>query len=892
MRGITTILIFLISYLAFSQDKYEFVFQEESLSSIVKELSSKHKFKFSYNPKELKKHSISKEISTNSEADLISEIFEGLPFKIQLTNGVYLLIPQKIQVTPVALSGQIYDGSSGEPLAFAHVQTNQKGTISNQNGRFRLPPREDTLTLLVSYIGYKSLELKVPPNEEDVRLNLEQDPVVLQEVILNSPTLEELSSQTSFFSLNPKQFNALPTLGETDVFKSMQLLPGIKATDETSSGLSVRGSLPGQNLVLMDGFTLYNLDHFFGIFSTLNPNMVNNVSIYKGGFGAEYGGRVSSVIDVTGKSGTPKKFSGGAGVNLLTGHAHVQVPIGSKTSFLIGARQSFTEIINSNLYNDFLTSNRQSFIESVNSDLAVLNISPTLKFYDLNSKIQHRFNDKSVLDMNVYSSEDKYVGDFIEGDSFASFNVKDEANWSNFGISMDWKNQFNDQWFSELIVSGSKFSENERLAINQTFFQDASFNADSIFANSTIDFFDYEVKSSISDFTIKSTNEIEIDEKNTIKAGIEFNRIRTTFSSEQLIFLDFTQNVNYRDSLNISSTLTSLFTGHRFKTGEFSTYLGFRGSYFDVAQKWYLEPRFNMSFNVNENFKLKGAATYHHQFVSQNSLSQFQNTDQFYWVLSDDDVIPIQKSTHFIVGGSYTKNKWTFDMEYYRKNTTGIIENQFITIPPEIIAQVRAEDIATFTAGDLRDINLSGDNVAEGLDLFVKYRGDIFTSWLSYSLGSSQNQFWYRNENTLYPSNQDQRHEINLTSILKLGQWELSAILLFGSGRPFTPPNPNYSIENDSVDIYDLSRINAGRLPAYHRLDLSAKYSFPLGKTRCETGLTLFNLFNRRNIKSRRYSVQYVFSENSGTSQDEARIIALDTPLLGFTPNFFFNIRF
>lgn len=893
MRVLFTIFTCLLLTHSFAQKEYRYDYDNTPLSEVIDELSTNYQFKFSYSPKELQKYQVTKKGTATTDADLISEIFQDLPFSIQLTDGVYLVIPKKIASIPLPLTGQIYDRTSGEPLAFAHIQSDRRGTISNQNGRFSLPPREDTLTLMVSYIGYQPIQLKVPPDKNDIQLRLEQDPVLLQEVILNSPELEELSSQTSFFSLNPTRFNALPNLGETDVFKSMQLLPGINATDESSSGLSVRGSLPGQNLILMDGFTLYNLDHFFGIFSTLNPNVINNVSIYKGGFGAEYGGRVSSVIDVAGKKGNAQRFSGGAGVNMLSANGHIQFPIGDKTSILLGVRQSFTEIINSGLYKDFLTSNRKSFIESVNSELVALDLSPSLKFYDLNGKIQHRFSDKSVLDVNVYSSQDNYVGDFIEGDNFASFNIKDEANWSNFGLSLDWKRQVSQKVFSELIVSGSKFTESERLAINQTFFQDASFNQDSIFANTTIDFFDYRVNSSISDFSIKSINEIEIDENNSIKTGAEINIIKTTFNSDQLYFQDFTQSINFNDSLSIQSSTTSLFASHQYETEDFTTNIGVRTSYFGKAQKFYLEPRFNVGFHVSDRFSLKGAASFHHQFVSQNSLSPFQNTDQFYWVLSDNDVIPVQRSTHFILGGNYSVNRWSLDLEYYRKNTSGIIENQFITIPPELIAEARVQNIA-FSDIDLSNVNLSGDNISEGIDLFVKYRSDIFSTWLSYSLGFSQNQFWYRNSNTLYPSNQDQRHEVNLTSMVKVGRWEFSAILLFGSGKPFTPPNPEYSIENDSVEIYDLNRINAERLPAYHRFDLAAKYSFPIGKSRCEVGLTLFNLFNRRNIKSRRYTVQYIFGESTGNpnAEDDLRVVALDTPLLGFTPNFFFNIRF
>ena len=306
MRKLITIFLLISTIASFSQQAFELSATNESLTSIVKILSKKYDLKFSYSPRVLSKHSITKKITAKSKAELISKVFEDLPFDLKLTDGVYLIIPKKIEVKTTPIIGQVYDGDSGEPLAYAHVQTKEQGTLSSQNGRFSLPPSKDTVTLTVSYIGYKNVELKVPPNEDNLKLRLNQNPQELQEVVLTAES-DNFNPDPSFFSLNPQQFSSLPMLGETDLFKTLQLLPGVRATDETSSGLVVRGGVPSQNLVLMDGFTLYNLDHFFGIFSTLNPNAINNVSIYKGGFGPKYGGRVSSVIDVAGKNGQSRQ---------------------------------------------------------------------------------------------------------------------------------------------------------------------------------------------------------------------------------------------------------------------------------------------------------------------------------------------------------------------------------------------------------------------------------------------------------------------------------------------------------------------------------------------------------------------------------------------------------
>jgi hypothetical protein len=867
------------------QKRFEFDFSDKTLYEAIDELSNKHKFKFSYNPEAIKAHELNRKIKANSEAELISKIFEDLPFKIQISDGVYLVIPEKIKPIARSLAGKVYDRETGKPLAFAHVQSAGKGTISNQEGRFKLPPREDTITLDVSYIGYKDLQLKVPPNAEDVSLDLELNPLILQEVILNTNQLGDLSGRPSFFSLNPKQFNALPTLGETDVFKSIQLLPGVQATDETASGLSVRGGTPSQNLVLMDGFTLYHLDHFFGIFSTLNPNVINNVSLYKGGFGPMYGGRVSSVVDVTGKSGSQDKFSAKAGINFLSFDGFLEAPIGSKSSILIGMRHSFTGILNSNLFKDFLSSNREAFLESISPDVASLQLKPSLKFYDINGKFQHQFNSNSQLSLNVYISEDDYSAEYAEDDDFSSYRVSDKAKWENGGVSLNWKYNINPGWYSNLTLGVSSYSDQEKLNIGQTFSQDVAFNTDSlknetvnISRNEEIQLSNFGVQSSVNDLTFRSDHEIDIGNDDMISVGIEVNSISTNYDSDQFYLSNFVDEFVVNDTLTLKSNIISGYGAYQFQGTSIVSNIGLRGSYYEPANKWYIEPRFDINFRLNENINLKGAASFHHQFVNQTSLSFFDNDNKFYWVLADDESIPILKSTHLIFGGNYTNGNWTFDLEYYRKNTNGILENRFVSRSPAALAFIQNEQI-----------NLAGENISEGLDVFIKYRNETFTSWFSYTLGSSNNEFWYINQNNPYPSNQDQRHEFNLANILKVNQWELSNVVVFGSGRPYTIP----VLENDSIIYFDDSKINDQRLPTYFRIDFSGKYSFSWGKAKCETGITLFNILDKRNVKSRRFTEQYLFDEQSDAiTRDQVKLVALDTRLLGFTPNFFFNIRF
>ncbi|MFY0608554.1 MAG: TonB-dependent receptor plug domain-containing protein [Cyclobacteriaceae bacterium] len=866
-----------------AQSAYDFDFTNKSLREVVEQLSTQHNIKFSYNPKGLNQLRINNRISANSEAELISKVFQDLPYRIQLSDGVYLIIPTKSKEKSSALSGQIHDSQTGAPLAFAHIQTEDHQVISDQNGRFRLPPREKKLTLKISYLGYEEVEMDIDPLDDNLSLTLEQNPLVLQEIILNSTESSQIATRPSFFSMNAKRFNVLPMLGETDVFRSIQLLPGIQATNESASGIAVRGGTFSQNLIVLDGMTLYNLDHFFGVFSTINPNVVDNISIMKGGFGAQYGGRVSSVIDVTGRTGFTDSLRIGLGLNLLSFNGYVESPIGKKTSFLIGMRESLSSIVDSDNYRDFLTNNRKGFINSIDPEIETLELSPSIEFRDLNARINHRLNDHSVISANLYHSSDYYQADYEEEDELYEYSVIDNADWANNGLSLDWKNQFNDNWYGNVMVSLSAYEKHESLNVDLLFFDELILGEDSIEANSSIDQYTYEVSNSIGDFTLKSTHEIEIQNGDLLTVGLEYNSIETLYNTSESYSLDFSDDQIYTDTLDTEADILSLFGNYRFqKNGLFSNF-GLRGTYYDPTGDWFLLPRLDVGFTINENLSIKGATSFHRQFVTQLSLAQLNNSEQLYFALSDDDYIPVQRSTHFIFGGNYTKNNWSIDLEFYKKTTHGILDDLQL-IPLEII-----ED------PDIDEFDLSGTNESEGLDLFIKYRTDKFTSWISYSLARSNNQFWYRNNNNPYPSRQDQRHEINFSNIWKIGKWEISSLLLYGSGRPYTPANESFSEDDpDFYELYNLDQINSKRLSPYSRIDLAAKYSFEIKKTRLETGITLFNLLNTANIKSRRYTFNYDFDNDisADDEQDFVEVVALDTYLLGFTPNIFLNLKF
>ncbi|MBV6646930.1 MAG: carboxypeptidase-like regulatory domain-containing protein, partial [Cyclobacteriaceae bacterium] len=808
-------------------------YQNKSLLEIVQELQSKG-LKFSYDPSKLEKISIDLEIQASNDEELIKKIFKDLPFKIKRARDVYLIIPDQEKKKKSFLSGQVFDANTGQPLAFAHIKTHKaKGTISNPSGNFTLDTHKDSTLVTISYLGYKQSELWVKPiDSKQLIIQLEPDSKVLQEFIITPQTgFDTISRGVSTFSINPNQISSLPSLGETDVFKSLQLLPGVSATDETNSGLIVRGSPMAENLVLLDGFTIYHLDHFFGIFSTFNPNTIGQLDIYKGAFGPQFGGRTSSVVDASAKLGTHDGFQGGFGFNTISFNGYLETPIGKKMSLIMGLRRSYYDLIENGIYADFIETTRTDPVQANNPEVEEegFEVEPTFNFYDFNAKLRFSPTDDQTLDLNIYLSEDFYEGEVEDGDEFYKLFIKDEANWSNAGMSLVWQKNWSPKSFSDIVLSVSGFSSQSNYAISESF--DLGFFDDDDAFDTTTVIAQYDKSNEIADFSLKWRQELMVDEANQFHFGLEANTLSTNL--EVLFFDD-------KNSFESEAFVFAYYGNYLFHKGKFSSQAGLRANYYDQLDEWYAEPRLNVRYQLLDNIHLKGGWSRHHQYMHQTTLSQFGNSDQFYWVLSDGIEYPVIKSTHLVSGFEYRKGKWLLDVEAYSKKTTGITESESVIFAPYNGLDFERID----------DFRLDGENQAEGIDFLLKYQDRQYGSWLSYSLSRSENSIPIVNRSLAYPSGVDQRHEVNWSQTFKWHKWEFSTVFIYGSGLPYTPRGGFF--EEEPV-LYDINRINSRRLPDYHRLDISGKFNFQMKKVNGEVGLTIFNLYNRTNIKSRRF---------------------------------------
>ncbi|MEM9327780.1 MAG: TonB-dependent receptor plug domain-containing protein [Bacteroidota bacterium] len=891
MRRILLTYFTLACLSAAGQSRYQINFQDQRADLAVKELEARFNLKFSYDPSYLEEYRVTSNISARTEDQLLRAFVSQLPLRFKIASDVILLIPSKKKqprkTTSRKVRGKVYDRKTGQPLALANVQSQELRTKSDQSGGFSVRPQRDSIQITVSYLGYEPSSMWVKTDLDQVSIQLTPTNE-LKPFILNPESKGSTQkSLVSHFSINPKQISSLPALGQPDVFKSLQLLPGLNATDESTTGLIVRGSGPEQNLVMLDGYTIYHMDHFFGLFSTFNPNIINHVDLYKGAFSAEYGRRTSAVVDATTRNSNLEKVTGGVGLNATSFDGFIEVPIGKKLGIVLGARSSHNGLLSNDIYNQFLENHRRDIVQAqepdINSDLRT-EVEPNFNFFDTNAKIRFTPNRNTTIDLSLFISEDSYRGAFEEEEDLVGREYLDKAFWANNGASLRWESHWNDKHTSTFTLSGSSYESTSSIFQQWTFFSDIIFGfgseIDTIFREGEREVFGVDKQNTIEDITLAYKSEVNISPFSRLTVGTEISNFETQLS------IGITEDEEaITDSVGLESGLFTVFGNYQYAREKWQLNAGLRVNNYEILSRSDLEPRLGLRYFITDELSIGGSWSRHSQFLHRVTLSPFGNSDQYYWTLAEGEDYPVLESAHLIAGIKWQKGPLTFDIEAYRKRTEGITESEFT-----LFSEFNGID-----QDEISDFNPVGDNVARGIDIFARYKSPQLSTWIGYTIASSINRFDNSHLPESYYSALDQRHEINQVNLYRLGNWEFGSTFIFGSGRPYTPPGEDGFTDDEDPVLYDLSRLNSQRLPVYHRLDLSVKYQHDFNWVKIEAGMTMFNVYDHTNIKSRRFTARFESDdENSGdeAQQGSFQTIPLDIELLGRTPNFFLNLRF
>ena len=770
------------------------------------------------------------------------------------------------------VSGKVVEFGSAEPLPFANivVKGTKVGSMTNTDGFFSIlnvPAQFDLL--IISYVGYETRSFKINPSSRSLQTYaLKPLTGQLDEVTVNSESYKILdaSSGISSVTLSTKQLSNLPNLGETDIFRSLQLLPGVSGTNENSSGLFIRGSTSDQNLVLLDGMTVYKVDHFFGFFSTFNANAVKDVQLFKGAFPARYGGRTSGVIDLTGKTGSFEKPSAGFDVNLLSINGYFETPITKNVSFFIAGRRSYTDIIESGLFTKIRdnVTGTDALQNLVNANAAA--VEPEFYFYDWNGKLSYKPSERDLITFSIYSGRD-FLDESrdIERSITTPLNpetrlfhvdIVEKTDWGNNGASAKWTRQWSDRLYTSMLVTASEYFSNYT---RDAFVQSSIPSQDSVIY--TVDQNQLE-DNNVRDYATRLDFEWKTSDRHIIETGISFTRTDISYSNmrEDTLLLGREQEAVYgsiylSNSWEVSRALT-------LKSG-------LRLTHYEHSDEPLLERRLQAGYKVSDAIKLKFAYGRHYQYVSQILNENISQGARDFWLLADNDLINIGKADHYILGASYETGSWLFDVEGYYKKLSGL---------SEFSLRFRRDETIT-----PEELFFSGSGIAKGVEFLVQKKKGNYTGWVTYTLGSVRYEYEAFNEGAQFPALHDQLHEFKMVHSYETGRWNLSATFTFGSGNPYTEPEGQYSVtllDGRKLSYIAVGTKNGKRLPEYHRLDLSAKYTFAIGGKTSHLGLSIFNLYNRHNV----WYKQYDFNQEP--------VLVTNVEYLGITPNFSFGMRF
>lgn len=763
------------------------------------------------------------------------------------------------------INGTVKDAGTGEDLIGVTISIRElpgTGAITNSYGFYAMNAPKGEYTLVYRYIGYLQYETTISlASDQRLEVELVEEGVQMDEVVIVARKEDEnvTAVETGVVRLTPKEIEAVPVIfGEKDVMKTIQLMPGIQTAGEGNAGFYVRGGSADQNLILLDEAPVYNASHLLGFFSVFNSDAIKDVELIKGNMPAQYGGRLSSVMDVKMKDGNSKDFGVSGGLGLISSRLTVEGPIvEDKGSFIVSGRRTYADA--------FLGFSNDETLQDTR-----------LYFYDLNAKANYKIGEKDRIYLSGYFGRDN----FNFGDQFG-------FNWGNATGTVRWNHLYNNRLFSNTSLIYSNYSYEIGLPGDEG----------------------VNISSAIKDWNLKQDYQFYANDKNNLSFG--WNAIYHTFSPgsldsgegdnfndteledkyglETAFYISNEQKITSRFSANYGirlSTFSALGPGDVFSydaEGNVSDTVFYQAN--EIIRNYGgIEPRLTLSYLTGENSALKTsyARTYQYVHLLSNSTT---TTPTDIWIPSSNNVKPeIADQWAFGYYQNFADNQYEFSIEGYYKDMQNVIDYKTgaeINLNPTI-------------EGDL----VYGNGRAYGVEFFLRKRTGKFTGWISYTLSRSERQFDEINQGEWFAARQDRTHDISVVGMYKLNdRVTLSGTWVYYTGNAVTFPSGKYRIDGQVVNYY--TERNGYRMPDYHRLDLGLTLegkSYKM-KRNPETGVkektpkryqdswnfSLYNAYGRENA----YSISFEESQdNPGTTE------AVQLSLFKYVPSVTYNFNF
>lgn len=817
---------------------------QQSLLEVIAIIESNTNYIFNYDPTWLKGYNYEGTIDLSYIDRTLHEIFYQSPFNYEIEEETILVYYPEPKTYRIC--GTIIDALSQEPLIAANIIVLESliGTQSDTSGYFEFDFKaHKNQQIEIRYLGYEPIRFFVQELKggdcERWSMTIDQDlfgsQIIISDYLMDGISLGE---EYSGFNIDYDQLSKSHSNVEHDILKTAQLLPGINSIDDSASNLQIRGSNPGQNLVLWEGVPLYNAGHVFGMISAINPFSVEKVSIYKGAYDPQYDNRVGGIVDVSLSDDISSGFQGSIGTTLTEFHTNIAVPIiKDKVAISLAGRQSINSLFNSptlqsytdNVFQFSVIDDQENLPESIR-----LTTNQFLSFHDLNAKLLYHPTDRIKIKGGMYRNSQDFSYSFsFEGDSYLS---EDKINLNTEILSIESAVEVTKNWSSTLAFYQSEYaniydkigSENEIVVsrneqINRIEEQSLVFSNDLKIGSDWYLNLGYEV----------NMKEVNLD----LGDDIDFDQDFVPLEFEKAKFHNLFQSVNYA-------------------TKELVVDIGNRSSYYHERGKWFHSPRINLAYHITQHFKLKADAGIYQQFISQ--LTNFGvdriKVDNPLWILNTSRESLSQQARKVAAGFVFEKGKWLLDLDVYHNYI-----NNISTIAPQL-------GIITNEIG-----LMYGSSSVTGMDILLKKRWSSgIKTWLSYSLGFAKYHFPALAQLTIVAPN-DIRHNLSFVSSYKYKNFQLSLNSNFHSGLPYSRPKLTFNEEDPFAEppfqyypTYD--SYNTERLNPYLRFDLNLAYRINLDSDKgsaIEISGSLLNIMNKRNSVARGYFVDYIESTNT-----------------------------
>ncbi len=821
-----------------AETKLSFSIRNATLEEFVKRIENSTGFSFIYGEEVKMNHRLTLDVKQKTIPEILDLAFANEPVKYQIT-GRHILLQKKKQ-KPVSrkftISGYVTDGTSSETLIGANIleSRQQQGTTTNPYGFYSITLPAGETELSFSYLGYTTRQYRLELSKDTLINVLMQDNNQLEEVVIVSDKAEAgiTATQMGAQEIPIAQIKNTPSiLGEADVMKTIQLMPGVQAGVEGSAGLYVRGGGPDQNLILLDGVPVYNVDHLFGFFSVFTPEAVKKVTLFKSSFPARFGGRLSSVVDVRSNDGDMKKYHGTLSVGLLSSKIQLEGPIiRDKTSFNISARRSYIDLI------------AKPFMPKDDKI--------SYYFYDINAKINHKFSDRSRLFLNFYNGKDSYY--FKTTDSSSSmYKDKMSLNWGNTIATARWNYIFNQKLFSNTTVAYNKY----RMDANSTVYTKTNL-IESISESN----YHSNYHSGICDWSYLIDFDYNPTPAHHIKFGAGY--LHHDFRPEVA-----TSKIQEKeDGITKQDTLYNSISNSTIQAHEVSAYIednfdigsrlrmnvGLHLSMFRVQRRNYfsVQPRVSARYQLTKHTALKASYTKMSQYIHLLSSTPISMPTDL-WVPVTSKIKPMQ-AHQYSLGSYYTGlTGWEFSVEGYYKQMRNVLEYK------------EGVSFLGSSSGWENKVEM-GKGRSMGIEFMAQKTTGKTTGWIAYTLAKSDRKFAIGgiNNGERFPYKYDRRHNLSLVVNHKFSnRIDIGASWIFSTGGTATIAEEVTAIirpGEDAIQQKDyIEKRNNYRLPASHRLNIGVNFNKKTKHGVRTWNISLYNAYNAMNPTM-------IYSNNSG----------------------------